>query len=237
MSQSIWTYCKSEDFIRKLALSVYRICETQEDAATMRIVDSYAEQSLLEELLEKSKPNRINPQMHYLLTTPFRYPPLRYGSRFGSRGLPSLFYGSEKQETAFAECAYYRFRFLSDTAGAKAMQKPIITSHTLFKVPLVSEHGVDLTTMPFSAYQDDISNKKSYDKSQQLGVEMRQAGVKLFRFVSARCPQAGINLGLFDRSPFALAKPQESSTWHSRLGEDQIEFSSESGDSFRWKIN
>lgn len=193
----------------------------------MRIVDSHAEQSLLEELLEKSKPNTINQRIHYLLTTPFRYPPLKNGSRFGGRGSPSLFYAAEKKETAFAECAYYRFLFLSDTAGAKEMCEPIITNHTLFRVHAVSENGVDLTAPPFHAHQEEISNKTSHDKSQKLGADMRQAGVKLFRFISARCPQAGTNIGLFDTSPFAFAKPQDPRSWCSRLKGDQIEFSSE----------
>ena len=53
---------------------------------------------------------------HYLLATPFRYPPLPYGSRFGSRFEPSLFYGARSASTALAESAYYRFVFWSGMA-------------------------------------------------------------------------------------------------------------------------
>ncbi|MCC3263614.1 RES family NAD+ phosphorylase, partial [Paenibacillus polymyxa] len=66
---------------------------------------------LLEELIETSKP-QLPPStetLHYLLKTPFRYPPLRWGSRFGRRHEPSLFYAALRLETAMAEAAYYRF--------------------------------------------------------------------------------------------------------------------------------
>src|SRR5260370_1119544 len=50
-----------------------------------------------------------------LLFTPFRYPPLRHGSRFGSRYERGIWYGAETLRTAFAEVAYYRLLFLEGT--------------------------------------------------------------------------------------------------------------------------
>jgi hypothetical protein len=42
-----------------------------------------------------------------LLTTPFRYPPLRHGSRFGSRQYRGIFYGSRSRSGCLVEGAYY----------------------------------------------------------------------------------------------------------------------------------
>jgi hypothetical protein len=51
--------------------------ESQEQIATRGYVDTLAEQSVLEELLEESKPAYPDKttDLHYLLKTPFRYPP------------------------------------------------------------------------------------------------------------------------------------------------------------------
>src|SRR5690625_4094619 len=87
--------------------------ESQEQVATSRLVASLARQAVLEELLEASKPPvplEVT-GLGYLLATPFRYPPLRHGSRFGSRDEPSLFYGSRGLPPLLAEVAYYRFVF------------------------------------------------------------------------------------------------------------------------------
>lgn len=66
---------------------VYRMVESQEKVATMTLVDT------LDELIEETKPSiRHQKPRHYLIQTPFRYPPLKHGSRFGSRFEPSIFY-------------------------------------------------------------------------------------------------------------------------------------------------
>ena len=68
--------------------------ESQEQVATNRLVATLAEQDLLESMLEASKPPlpKGTARLDYLLATPFRYPPLPHGSRFGGRHEPSLFY-------------------------------------------------------------------------------------------------------------------------------------------------
>lgn len=106
----IWRQCKGERHIRPLQGRLVRLVESQEQVATLQLVDTLEEQALLEELLESSKPPvpADAEPLHYLLKTPFRYPPLRWGSRFGRRHEPSLFYAALKLETAMAESAYYR---------------------------------------------------------------------------------------------------------------------------------
>jgi hypothetical protein len=72
---------------------IFRIVESQEEIATTNIVANLDEQNVLEQLLETSKPGAIGTVPHYLLSTPFRYPPLKHGSRFGTLFENSLFYG------------------------------------------------------------------------------------------------------------------------------------------------
>ena len=84
-----------------------------------QLVTVVAEQQLLEQLIEEVKP-RVRARtgrLHYLLFTPFRYPPLRHGSRFGARSEPGIWYGSESQRAAFAEVAYYRLLFLEASSA------------------------------------------------------------------------------------------------------------------------
>ena len=112
MSQ-VWAACGSRATAVEFAAEAQRIVESQEQVATQRLVGTLAEQDLLEAMLERSKPPR--PQatdgLDYLLATPFRYPPLRHGSRFGRREEPALFYASCTRDTLLAEAAYYRFVF------------------------------------------------------------------------------------------------------------------------------
>ena len=124
---------------------VYRIVESQAVAATTTLVDDLEEQALLEELLDDIKPpyRAGSRERHYLISTPFRYPPLKYGSRFGDRTMPSFFYASEEQQTVLAECAYYRFAFL--TAMEQPYGKAIHSEHTIFCVCVDSTQAVDLT--------------------------------------------------------------------------------------------
>src|SRR5690606_28809740 len=81
---------------RRLAARPWRVVEVQHRASTMRLVDTLAEQRLLEDLLEQGKPPlpaEAEP-LHYLLATPFRYPaPPPDGSRFRGVGDPGVWYG------------------------------------------------------------------------------------------------------------------------------------------------
>jgi hypothetical protein len=90
--------------------------EAQHISSSRDLVESREEHDLLEELLENSKPQIVN-NIHYLIFTPFRYPPLKYGSRFGSNHEPSLWYGSINLHTALAEVAFYRLKFFEDTSA------------------------------------------------------------------------------------------------------------------------
>lgn len=214
MPSTLWTRCRGDKRLRPLALDAWRVVEAQHIIATRKLVDSDDEQRLLEELIDRQKPPALRePEfegLHYLLSTPFRYPPLRHGSRFGTRADRGIWYGAEALPSAFAEVAYYRLLFL---AGTTAALQSLFVELSTFTVPLRTERAVDLTEPPFSKHEATISSKMSYTGSQALGRAMRAAGVEAFRYTSARDPERGANLGLFSPRAFARKRPSPPRTW------------------------
>ncbi|MCY0725978.1 RES family NAD+ phosphorylase, partial [Klebsiella pneumoniae] len=81
--------------------------------------------------------------LHYLLKTPFRYPPLRWGSRFGSVHEPSLFYAAQRLQTAMAEAAYYRFVLWNGMAVPPPSGR-ILSEHSTFEARYRVERGIQL---------------------------------------------------------------------------------------------
>ncbi|MEO8621407.1 MAG: RES family NAD+ phosphorylase [bacterium] len=221
MSSSIWTRCAGDSELRALRLSPWRVVEAQHQVSTRKLVDSADEQALLEELIEGVKPpDQTGGRLHYLLFTPFRYPPLRYGSRFGGRRERGIWYGSLFRPTAFAEVAYYRLLFLE---GTRAALGTVSTQLSAFTVRMRSERGVDLVASPFDAYRKSIASPLEYTASQALGTAMRGAGVELFTFPSARDVEGGANIGAFSPAVFGSAKPHRFETWHCTATRERVE--------------
>jgi hypothetical protein len=197
------------------------VVESQHQVSTRKLVDSAAEQELLESLVDRVKPPAVGGvRLHYLLSTPFRYPPLRHGSRFGSRQERGLWYGAEEPRTAFAEVAYYRLLFLE---GTRASLDVVMTELSAFTVRMRSDKGVQLDAPPFGEYAEAISSPVSYAASQALGREMRAAGVELFSFRSARDAQGGRNVGAFTPAVFHAATPQHFQRWHCTATREAVE--------------
>lgn len=225
MSSSIWTRCAGASRLRALRLEPWRAVEAQHQVSTRKLVDSAAEQELLEELIDGAKPaDPTRGRSHYLLATPFRYPPLRYGSRFGTRFERGIWYGSEALRTVFAEVAYYRLVFLE---GTTADLGTITTQLTAFTARARTAKGVDLTRPPFDAFRRAIASPAKYDATQDLGAAMRDAGVELIRYPSARDrdePAAGVNVAAFTPAVFGAAKPRNLQTWHCTASRQSVEF-------------
>jgi len=213
MSPSIWTQCAERFEPQRLGGAAWRAVESQHVTSTRKLVDSDEEQQVLEALIDTAKPpwpaGRRFAGLHYLLATPFRHPPLRYGSRFGTRRERGIFYCAQAQATVLAEKAYYVLLFLE---GTDADIEPLTRPLTVFQVRISTAKGADLTRAPFDAYLDRISSPTSYGDSQPLGAAMREAGVAAFRFTSARDPERGANLGLFE-PVFSQKKPLRPEQW------------------------
>lgn len=210
--------------IRPLAGSVWRVVEGQHVVATRALVDTVQEHEILESLVDRVKPPAPSgPEfagLHYLLSTPFRYPPLRHGSRFAARDARSVFYGSVTLPTAFAEVAYYRLVFLEGT-GARLPRLDVDVS--AFRVGYRTRRGVDLTRPPYDRDRARLSSPSRYDASQALGAAMRGAGVEAFRYASARDPGPGTNVGLFTPRAFVSRRPGPPQVWRVSATREAVE--------------
>lgn len=190
-------------------LDVWRVIEAQHHISTRKLVDSLEEQALLEALVEDVKPpaTALADGLHFLLWTPFRYPPLRYGSRFGRRDERGIWYGACDRASALAERAYYKLLFLD---GCPELA-PLQTTETAFQATFAATRFVDLSARPFGLEEALISSPASYAVSQPLGSTMRAGGVEAFAFVSARARPRGLNVGLFE--PVFTGAPFGLETW------------------------
>jgi hypothetical protein len=226
MSPTIWTRCGGSSNLGRFHANAWRVVEAQHQHATLKLVDTVAEQEVLEELIDTVK--RPRPEgarfkgLHYLLFTPFRHAPLRYGSRFGSRTERGIWYGADELSTSFAEVAYYRLLFLDGTTADLA---PLRVFMSAFAAEIATKRGVDLSRPPFTEFRAQISSPLSYAESQPLGSQMRADGVEAFRFLSSRDPNGGTNIGLFEPA-FVHPNPPTPETWICLTSATGAEFTS-----------
>lgn len=225
MTTGIWQASQGVAHIQRIQGKLCRMVESQQQIATMALVDSLEEQALLEELLESSKPPlpEVASELHYLLKSPFRYPPLKWGSRFGRTHEPSLFYGALSVETALAETAYYRLLFWQGMQDAPPSGL-IRSEHCSFEVRYITAQGVRLQQPPFDQWLEVLTDTHNYRACQALGSEMREAGVQAFEYRSARCPRQGLNVALFTPQAFREVRPRRMMPWLCETSEGSVAF-------------
>jgi hypothetical protein len=177
----------------------------------MPLVDTLDEQTLLEQLLETSKPPlpRGVKEMHWLLFTPFRYPPPPKGSRFRGPLDSGVFYGTDEIRTACAELGFWRWRFL--------MESPVLSvldprQQTVFRVA-VATLVIDLRTAPFNREMEEWTDPVRYEATQAFAKVSREAGVGAIRYQSVRDPEQGGCGAVLKPDAFAENKPLETQTW------------------------
>ena len=194
--------------------------ESQEQAATRAVTSSAGEQARLEALLDDSKPAYLpgSESLHWLLKTPFRYPPLQHGSRFGRMTDPGVLYSSLELETAMTESSVYLWLFRGGLADPGPLEV-IRAGRTAIRVQLDSDHSVDLTRQASPQINAQLSDPASYEASQALGDTLRREAVALIVFESARRPGATNCAAL---SPGAVVADQDPAQvhWHLQLNRD-----------------
>jgi hypothetical protein len=233
--ETFWRRVSGRVTTSQILGTLRRIVENQEQKVTLSLTDSLAEHDVLEAILEDSKPSLIGrrgvSRLDYLLRSPWRYPPLPWGSRFGQRFEPSLLYGALSHEALFAEAAYYRFVFL------EGMQKPfkerVIIQFTVFEAMFQTSAGLNLTQAPFKKHEEVLRHKSDYRPCQNLGRVLRDKGIEAIIYLSARTREHELNVALF--SPAALRSRKHRNPRHVlcetrvnqvtfRLGSDQYDF-------------
>lgn len=221
----IWETCEGATHLQTISGTAWRLVESQEQIATLGYVDTLEEQALLEELLDSVKPPypAHSDGYHYLLKTPFRYPPLKWGSRFGRIHEPGIFYAGCNAKTTLAESAFYRFVFWY-SMNATPIKNTITSAHTLFCVNYTSKQGVKLHSAPFNQFQQQLIHPQNYSATQQLGSEMRAAKVEAFEYQSARDPEQNHCVGLFVPAALAQKKPADMTQWLCELSASEVAF-------------
>jgi RES domain len=222
----IWGACAPEVNAALLGGELMRLVESQEEVATLGLVDTLSEQRRLERLLEQAKPPLLvgTEHLHYLLAAPFRYPPLTYGSRFGTRQEPGLFYGSLGASALLAEAAYYRLVFWAGMSSPPPSGK-LDTQHNVFTVDYRTQRGLRLYKPPFTGFATLLTSRDSYDATQQLGREMRAAGIEAFEYRSARDVAYGVNVALYAPQALASARPKQVTSWLTETRAEAVTFS------------
>jgi hypothetical protein len=198
----------------------WRIVEAQHKISTVKLTDNAAEQSVLESLIEQTKPN-VPPEclhLNFLLSTPFRYgAPYPDGSRFRRAGrTPGVFYASENVDTAIAELCFGRLLFFADSPDTNWPADA--GEFTAFAVEYATPNAIDLTRAPFDTRTNLWMHLSRYDECQRLADMARQEGIDLIRYASIRDPEHKLNLAILHCSVFARAEPVDRQTWRILFG-------------------
>lgn len=203
----------------EFALELWRAVEAQHRVSTMVLVKSLDEQTLLEQILDSSKPPLPDDcrRLHWLLFTPFRYPPLPSGSRFRAPDEPGVFYGADERRTACAELGYWRWRFLTDSMldALDPLQQ------TLF-LCRVAGAGVDLRAAPYVERRSEWTDRTDYRACQQFAREARAAGVAIIRYESVRDPEHGPCAAVLSPAAFTCNAPVDTQTWNLTVTRERV---------------
>jgi len=224
MSTALWQPEWVEDHCAELSMSAFRLVETQHIAATMLLVDSAAEQDLLEQMLEGSKPPmpENGKGVHYLLAAPFRYSP-QTGSRFRAVNELGIWYGADTPFGACAEIAYWRQRFLLDSAGLATTN--IASEHSMFEAS-VQGIAIDLLAPPWNQDQALWKHPSDYTQTQILGRAVRNSEVvSWIRYESVRAPDH-LCAAVFDPKVLEMKTlDARYEQWHCLASKDHVSMS------------
>ncbi len=225
MSSPIWTPAALSSERTPYAGRCWRLVEAQLRVSTLKLVDSLAEQSLLESLIEVSKP-AIPPEcrdLHILLAAPFRYgADYPKGSRFRRAGrTPGVFYAAERLRTAVAELAFHRLLFFADSPLTPWPRGA--AEYTAFGVALATRNGLDLTKPPLARDRAFWVDPIAYKPCQALAEAARAGGAELIRYEAARDAAGGVNVAVLHCAAFAAPNPLKPTTWRIRLSASGVQ--------------
>ncbi len=219
----------------RASLALWRAVEAQHVVSTMLLVDSAEEQLVLEELLDLAKPSipAGAAGLHYLLFTPFRYPPTGAGSRFRRPEDPGVFYGAEAIRTACAELGYWRWRFLVESPALESIDP---APQTLFQVA-VRGAAVDLRKSPLSRQRKKWTDPADYGACQGLAATARERGIELIRYQSVRDPEHGGAAAVLTPAAFRSKSPKVEEIWYLAVHRHRVRWSGGAGIGFEFNYS
>ncbi len=220
MSSRTWTTRAVASEAAGARFDLWRAVEAQHVAATMALVDSLDEQQALERILDEAKPPvpADARRLHWLLFTPFRYPPPPRGSRFRGPNDAGVFYGADEIRTACAELGYWRWRHLAESPALAAMP---VKPQTVFRAA-VATPAVDLRRRPFEASRAQWGDPDDYGACQAFARAARDGGVGAIRYASVRDPAHAGCAAVLTPQAFARATSLEQQTWMLSVTRDRV---------------
>ncbi len=157
--------------------------------------------------------------LHYLLATPFRYHPLKYGSRFRGPNDPQVFYCAESALTAGIELGYWRWRFLNDSEGLDEIE-PV--THSAFSFELKAS-TVDLRKKPFLEDESQWRNSRDYSATQDFANSVTKTEVGVILYQSVRNPEPSWCAAGVRPNAFAKTKPAgQMQTWLLKVNQSHL---------------
>ncbi|MFE0014481.1 RES family NAD+ phosphorylase [Mesorhizobium sp. NPDC059054] len=224
MSSPIWTPAALSSEAIGLGGQCWRMVEAQHHVSTLKLVDTLDEQTLLEELIEDTKPHIPFEcrHLHYLLATPFRYGSVYpYGSRFRRAGRTlGVYYAAETIATAVAEMSFYRLLFFAESPETPWPRDA--AEYTAFSATFSTDKALDLTRPPLERDAAAWTHPTDYAACQTLADSAREMSVKAIRYQSVRDPE-GKNLALLTCTIFGKPEPTEWQTWRVRLSASGVQ--------------
>jgi len=220
MSSPIWTPAALWSERRAWRGECWRVVEAQHLVSTVALVDTLAEQALLEELIEGSKPPLPAEcrGLSYLLVAPFRYgAPYPKGSRFRRAGrTPGVYYASENPKAAIAEMAFLRLLFFAESPDTPWPDNA--AEFTAFAAAIRTKAMLDLTVPPLVRDRKRWTDPADYAACQQLAEDFSAAGGEVIRSQSVRAPDEGANIAVLTCRAFAGPEPTKRTTWRLHFG-------------------
>lgn len=193
----------------------WRVVEAQNHVSTFKLTDNKSEQTLLEQIIENSKP-MVPPEcrhLNFLLYTPFRYGTYKSGSRFRRAGMTlGVFYAAESVETAIAESAFWRLIFYSESPDTPWPTNP--GQYTAFSCEYATDRAVDLARPPLDARRENWMHPTNYDQCQALADVAREGQIDIIRYSSVRDPKHRANIAILTCRAFSRANEAARQTWH-----------------------
>jgi hypothetical protein len=229
VSSTTWTLRAVASEARRTQVQPWRAVESQHRASTLPLVDSLAEQALLEDLIEQAKPPIPEEArtLDYLIATPFRYPPSPYGSRFRTSADPGIFYAANETRTTCAETGYWRWRFLMDSPAL--LELPAVP-RTLFQTS-ISGSTIDLRAKPFSRDRSKWTNPNDYSHCHAIAHLAREAEVQVIAYESVRDPDHGPCVAALTPAAFAKRSPMKQESWLLTVTKNRVYWQRQLGNS------
>ncbi|UDF36777.1 UNVERIFIED_ORG: RES family NAD+ phosphorylase [Shinella sp. XGS7] len=226
--QSAWF-----DSVRSIAEPMWRGVEEKYTVEKVRLTDTAEECAALEAMLEESKPPLPagTDGLHYLLSTPFRYfSPTP--TRFRSSGEKGIWYGASSLRTACAELAYWRMRFVKDSAGLAKDKDGLRTTHVFYEA-MVSGRAVDLMSAPWITQREVWVHPSDYTGTQALAAAARQHDCEWIRYESVRDPGSHC-AAVLEPAVFTGVQPLQSVNCVCKASRDRVLFFPAGGDPMSW---